>query len=63
MMYEVKDVTSLGKEKLELALKHLYEPITVMIPKELKELTEFQWMVLHQILEDLLQEAEDSTIH
>ena len=56
-----------GKEgnvrAIELALKHLYQPKTKIIPKELKDLTQLQWILLNHILEELMDEQEDSTIH
>ena len=62
-MYDVKEIELLGKNKLELALKHLYQPKTKIIPKELKDLTQLQWILLNHILEELMDEQEDSTIH
>jgi hypothetical protein len=62
-MYDVKEIEMLGKNKLELALQHLWKPKTKFIPKELKDLTELQWILLNHILEELMDEQEDSTIH
>ena len=62
-MFEIEEITTLGKDKLELALKHLYEPKPTKIPNELKELTELQWILLSQVLDSLMDEIEESTIH
>tara|TARA_Y100001938_G_scaffold139102_1_gene205494 strand:- start:1855 stop:2043 length:189 start_codon:yes stop_codon:yes gene_type:complete len=62
-MYAVKEIEVLGKTKLELALKYLYKPKSKIIPTELKDLTELQWILLNHILEELMDEQEDSTIH
>jgi hypothetical protein len=53
----------LGREKLELALRHLYERKSERVPMELKELTELQWILLNQILDDLMDEIQESTVH
>ena len=62
-MYDVKEIEVLGKNKLELALQHLYKPKTKFIPKELKDLTDLQWILLNHILEELMDEQEDAIIH
>tara|TARA_R100000908_G_C3719015_1_gene122546 strand:- start:112 stop:300 length:189 start_codon:yes stop_codon:yes gene_type:complete len=62
-MYDVKEIEILGKNKLELALQHLYKPKTKFIPTELKDLTELQWILLNHILEELMDEQEDAIIH
>tara|TARA_Y100000004_G_scaffold170725_1_gene205998 strand:+ start:210 stop:428 length:219 start_codon:yes stop_codon:yes gene_type:complete len=62
-MYEIEEITILGREKLELALRHLYEPKSERVPMELKELTELQWTLLNQILDDLMDEIQESTVH
>lgn len=62
-MYEVKEIEVLGTKKLELALRHLYKPKTKFIPAELKDLTELQWILLNHILEELMDEQDEATIH
>ena len=62
-MYDVKEIEILGKNKLELALQHLYKPKTKFIPTELKDLTELQWILINHILEELMDEQEDAIIH
>ena len=56
-MYEIEEITILGREKLELALRHLYEPKSERVPMELK------WTLLNQILDDLMDEIQESTVH
>jgi hypothetical protein len=53
----------LSKEKLEKAFLYLYEPKSKYIPEGLSELTEIQWLLLDQILDNLLTEKDESTIH
>ena len=62
-MYEIEEITTLGREKLELALRHLYERKSERVPIELKELTELQWILLNQILDSLMDEIQESTVH
>ena len=62
-MYEVKEIEILGTRKLELALQHLYKPKTKIIPTELKDLTDLQWILLSHILEELMDEQDDSILH
>jgi len=53
----------LTSTKLEMALLYLYQPKSKHIPKELSKLTELQWLILDQILDNLLSEKEESTLH
>ena len=62
-MYDVKEIEVLGKNKLELALQHLYKPKTKIIPAELKDFTDLQWILLSHILEELMDEQDDSILH
>jgi hypothetical protein len=53
----------LSKEKLEKAFLYLYEPKNKYVPEGLTELTEIQWLLLDQILDNLLTERDESTVH
>ena len=53
----------LHQSDVELALKYLYRPHSEVMPKELKNLNELQWMLLSQVLNELLEQKEESTIH
>ena len=44
-------------------LLYLYQPKSKHVPKELSKLTELQWLILDQILDNLLSEKEESTLH
>jgi hypothetical protein len=46
-----------------MAFLYLYEPKSKYIPEGLSELTEIQWLLLDQILDNLLTEKDESTIH
>tara|TARA_R100001377_G_scaffold69432_1_gene44772 strand:+ start:1409 stop:1600 length:192 start_codon:yes stop_codon:yes gene_type:complete len=50
------------QEILEAALTHLWTE-SFIVPKELANLTEMQWIILGQLLEELLQQQEESTLH
>ena len=53
----------LHQSDVELALKYLYHPHSEVIPKKLKNLNELQWMLLSQVLNELLEQKEESTLH
>ena len=53
----------LNQSDVELALKYLYHPHSEVIPKKLKNLNELQWMLLSQVLNELLEQKEESTLH
>ena len=53
----------LSKDKLEKAFLYLYEPKNKYVPEGLTELTEVQWLLLDQILDNLLIEKEEATVH
>ena len=57
------DLELLSKEKLEKAFLYLYEPRSKYVPEGLTELTEIQWLLLDQILDNLLTEKDESTVH
>lgn len=48
---------------VELALRYLYSPSLKTIPKRLKNLNELQWILLSQVLEELLEQKENSILH
>ncbi len=58
-----KAIEELTNTKLEMALLYLYQPKSKHVPKELSKLTELQWLILDQILDNLLSEKEESTVH
>jgi hypothetical protein len=63
MIYEKLEKEILvDQEILEAALMHLWTE-DFRIPKKLIHLTEMQWLILSQLLEELLQQQEESTLH
>ena len=53
----------LNQSDVERALKYLYHPHSEVMPKELKNLNELQWMLLSQVLEELMEQKESSSVH
>ena len=62
MTQKPKDLTL---EELELALAFLSQnpSLTRPIPHPLKQMNELQWVTVQEILEELVMEQANSTIH
>jgi hypothetical protein len=62
LVKEKQVLQNLSQQQVEAALRFLSSPLNLPPPKELQELNSLEWFLLSRMLEQLLEEKEQSPV-